>query len=241
MKDFVDLSFEAISSVGPNAAIIHYKPEPDTSSTIVMDKIYLLDSGGQYLDGTTDTTRTLHFGTPTDEEKEMYTRVLKGNLNIQVTKWPEYARMSGSDLDLLARQPLWDVAKNFGHGTGHGVGHHLNVHEGPQGISRLRKTVLVPGMNSTDEPGYYEEGAFGIRIEDLLFVVPSQYEGFLEWENVTMAPYERNLIDVSQLSPAQIDFINTYHKKVYDKLTPLMEEMGDADAIQWLRAATAKL
>ena len=144
-------------------------------------------------------------------------------------------------MDLLARQPLWDVGRNFNHGTGHGVGYYLNVHEGPQGISRLRKTVLVAGMNCTDEPGYYEADAFGIRIEDLLFVVPSEYEGFLEWENVTLVPYDRNLIDVSQMSKAQIDFINTYHKKVYDKLTPLIEEMGDADTIQWLRAATAKL
>lgn len=169
MQHFVGASFDTISSVGPNAAVIHYKPERETALTITTNQIYLLDSGGQYLDGTTDTTRTVHFGTPTPAEKEMYTRVLMGNLNIKVTRWPENHRISGGEQDLLARMPLWEVGKNFNHGTGHGVGYYLNVHEGPQGISRVRKTVLVAGMNCTDEPGYYESGAFGIRIEDLLF------------------------------------------------------------------------
>jgi Xaa-Pro aminopeptidase len=146
MQHFMGSSFEAISSVGANGAIIHYKPEENGSATINANELYLLDSGGSYMDGTTDTTRAVHFGTPREQERDSYTRVLCGNLSLAMAKWPKNAGISGAELDILARMPLWEAGKDFNHGTGHGVGYFLCVHEGPQGISRARKVVLQPGM-----------------------------------------------------------------------------------------------
>jgi Xaa-Pro aminopeptidase len=165
------LSFDTISGAGPNGAIIHYKPEASSAATITTSSLYLCDSGAQYLDGTTDVTRTLHFGTPTAFERECFTRVLKGNIDLCRSVFPHGT--SGFQLDALARAPLWSVGLDFRHGTGHGVGHYLNVHEGPQSISfrvSSNDSKLVPGMTVTDEPGYYEDGKFGIRIEDVLVV-----------------------------------------------------------------------
>ena len=175
LKWFKGLSFETISSFGENAAIIHYSPTEEKNSPMDKDKIYLLDSGGHYWDGTTDTTRTVHFGTPTDREKEFYTRVLLGNLDVQKTVFPAGRSYGGTDFDALARRHLWKVNKDFAHATGHGVGHFSCVHEFPPGLYRMGKlsdNVYQNNMVVTDEPGYYEEGNFGIRIENVVVVKP---------------------------------------------------------------------
>jgi Xaa-Pro aminopeptidase len=151
--------------------VIHYHPREGISSPVVRDQIYLLDSGGQYYDGTTDVTRTMHFGNPTQEEKNAYTRVLLGNLDVERLQYPANANIHGGDIDILARRWLWANGLDYGHGTGHGVGYFLNVHEGPNGISKYRTTPLVPGMVVSNEPGYYKDGSFGIRVENLLLGV----------------------------------------------------------------------
>ena len=227
--DFVDLSFDTISSAGPNAAIIHYKPEPDTCARITTDQIFLLDSGGQYRDGTTDVTRTVHFGQPTDREREAFTRVLLGNLNLQRAVFP--TGTTGYQLDPVARLPLWQIGMDYGHGTGHGVGHFLNVHEGPHGISysfRSNETPLQPFMTVTDEPGYYEDGSFGIRIENVLVVKPLDLPNnfrdvnFLGFENVTMVPIQTSLIKRELLEEVHIEMLNEYHRECREKVSPLL-------------------
>ncbi|EAS02360.3 Xaa-pro aminopeptidase, putative (macronuclear) [Tetrahymena thermophila SB210] len=237
----VGLSFDTISSTGPNGAVVHYRAEEATALTLNTNQIYLVDSGAQYHDGTTDTTRTVHFGTPTDEEKDAYTRVLLGNLDIQRVQWPASSRIGGSDIDALARKYLWQKGLDYGHGTGHGVGHFLNVHEGPHGISKFRSEPLVEGMIVTDEPGYYKEGHFGIRIEDDLVVVKKPTEGFLGFENLTLVPYDRNLIDLSLLTQADKDYINAYHQKVRSLLAPLLESQNDQIGLAYLNKKTAEL
>lgn len=237
---FRGLSFETISAVGANAAVIHYKPKEGSAAIISQREIYLLDSGGHYWDGTTDITRTVHFGTPTPREKECYTRVLLGNLDLCRAVWPANSKISGADLDILARRWLWEAGLDYMHGTGHGVGYYLNVHEGPQGIGRWRTTPLVPGMNVTDEPGYYEAGSFGIRIEDLLFVrALEQPAGFWGFENVTICPYDRNLLAIELLSERDKAFLNAYHRKVWSLLSPTLAT--DPVALDWLQRATADL
>ena len=228
-------SFETISSVGPNAAVIHYRPDPETSSEITTKEIYLLDSGGHYLDGTTDTTRTVHFGEPTSFEKECYTRVLLGNLDLERMVWPK--GMTGADLDVVARRRLWEKCLSYGHGTGHGVGYFLNVHEGPHGISRGRTLPLKEGMVTSNEPGYYEPHNFGIRIENMMYVAPKN-EKFYCFENLTMVPYDKNLIDKTLLSQADLDYINEYHRKVHATLSPLIEDQVTQN---WLDEATSPL
>ena len=182
---YMDLSFPPILGCGPNGAIIHYRPEKDSSATMDADKVILLDSGGQYLDGTTDITRTFHFKTPTQEEMTAFTLVLKGHIAIDTAVFPKDT--VGGSLDILARQFLWQHGLNYQHGTGHGVGHFLNVHEGPQRISSKSDDVpLKAGMTLSNEPGYYKDGAFGIRLEDVVYVKehPS-HSGFLCFQNVT--------------------------------------------------------
>ena len=227
--DFMDLSFDTISSAGPNAAIIHYKPEPETCARITTNQIFLLDSGGQYKDGTTDVTRTVHFGQPTEREQEAFTRVLLGNLNLQRAVFP--TGTTGYQLDPIARLPLWQVGLDYGHGTGHGVGHFLNVHEGPHGISfspRSNETPLRPFMTVTDEPGYYEDGSFGIRIENVLVVkpltLPNNYRevNFLGFENITMVPIQTSLIKKELLEQVHIEMINEYHQKCREQVSPLL-------------------
>lgn len=236
------LSFGTISSVGANAAVIHYKPNETESKILTKDEIYLLDSGGHYLDGTIDTTRTVHFGNPSSEEKEAYTRVLLGNLDLEKMVWPESWDISGAELDIMARRRLWAKGLDYNHGTGHGVGHFLNVHEGPQGISRGRKTVLKAGMNVTNEPGYYKAGKFGIRIENVMFVKECEgYEGFLSFENVTMVPYHKGLIELSLLSAQEKQSINNYHNKILQVLGPLLEQRGDLQTLEWLRKNTSPI
>ncbi|OLY84842.1 putative Xaa-Pro aminopeptidase P [Smittium mucronatum] len=226
-KDCVGLSFDTISSVGPNAAVIHYSPTRGSDSKLDISQIYLVDSGGQYYDGTTDVTRTWHFGTPTEFERECFTRVLKGHIALDSIVFPEGT--SGYVLDPLARSSLWQAGLDYRHGTGHGVGSFLNVHEGPHGIAvrpGYLDTGLRRGMIVTNEPGYYEDGKFGIRIENTCEIIsvdtPNHFGGtkFLKLHSLTLCPIQRKLITSSLMSPEDTEWINLYHKRVWDTLSP---------------------
>lgn len=241
---FVGLSFDTISSTGPNAAIIHYKPEPGNCSVIDPEKVYLCDSGAQFLDGTTDTTRTLHFGTPTAQEKEAYTLVLKGHIALELAVFPKGT--SGFALDTLARQYLWQYGLEYRHGTGHGVGSFLNVHEGPIGIGTRIQYSEVPlsiGNVISNEPGYYEDDNFGIRIENVIMVQERKtkyrfgdkpYFGF---EHVTMVPMCRKLVDVELLTTEEVAWLNAYHEEVLEKTKPLLK---DEISLKWLERECRK-
>ncbi|GAV61949.1 Peptidase_M24 domain-containing protein/Creatinase_N domain-containing protein [Cephalotus follicularis] len=237
-KHFRGLSFPTISSVGPNAAIIHYSPYAENCAEFSVDKIYLFDSGAQYLDGTTDITRTVHFGKPSAHEKACYTAVLKGHIALGSVRFPN--GNNGHALDILARVPLWKYGLDYRHGTGHGIGSYLNVHEGPHLISfRPRNVPLQASMTVTDEPGYYEDGNFGIRLENVLVVNEADTKfnfgdkGYLSFEHITWAPYQRKLIDMSLLTPEEIDWLNNYHSKCKDILAPYMDE----NEMAWLKKA----
>lgn len=244
-KGFVGLSFETISSSGANAAIIHYSPPQSGSANVVREKIYLNDSGGQYECGTTDVTRTVHFGEPTEEERNAYTRVLIGFISLANAKFPD--GISGFALDVLARNALWQAGMNYQHGTGHGVGHYLNVHEMPPYIGIFRgqeiaKLPIAAGMCTSIEPGYYEDGHFGIRIENVAVIVTSETKHtnngtFLEFEQLTMAPIAKNLINRELLSATEIAWLNAYHGTVYQRLCPLLSP----SALHWLASATSPL
>lgn len=236
---FAGLSFDTISSTGPNAAVIHYKPEPGSCSIIDPSKVYLCDSGAQYFDGTTDTTRTLHFGTPDAKEIEAYTLVLKGNIGLELAVFPKGT--SGFALDTLARQYLWQNGLEYRHGTGHGIGSFLNVHEGPIGIGTRIQYSEVPlsvGNVISDEPGYYEDGNFGIRIENVIMVkeVKTKYnfgdKPYFGFEHVTMVPHCRKLTDVSMLTKMELDYINAYHREVWEKTSPFFKD--DERTLKWL-------
>ncbi|XP_027107686.1 aminopeptidase P2-like isoform X1 [Coffea arabica] len=237
MQDgFLDTSFDTISGSGANGAIIHYKPEPGTCSIVHADKLFLLDSGAQYHDGTTDVTRTVHFGEPSSRQRECFTRVLQGHIALDQAVFPE--NTPGFVLDAFARSALWKIGLDYRHGTGHGVGAALNVHEGPQSISFRfgNMTPLLKGMVVSNEPGYYEDHSFGIRIENLLFVkeldTPNNYGGhaYLGFEKLTFVPIQTKLIEVSLLSDAEINWVNDYHKQVWEKVSTLL----DGSARQWL-------
>lgn len=224
-------SFATIAGYGAHGAIIHYKPEPATAKTIGTDNVFLLDSGGQYLDGTTDVTRTVHFGTPTEHQKTCYTGVLKGHIGLARIVIPE--GVLGSRIDAIARLALWNMGLDYMHGTGHGVGAFLNVHEGPQGIGfrpRADEQGFLAGMTISNEPGYYEDGAFGIRIETIMVAVPKdtphRFNGrqFLGFETITMTPICTRLMDLSLLDDEELAWINAYHAQVREKLSPLMQE-----------------
>lgn len=226
-------SFQTISGVGANGAIVHYGLVKEKASPLKTGELYLVDSGGQYLDGTTDVTRVLAIGTPTEEMVRRYTQVLKGHIAVSSARF--VAGTTGAALDPLARQFLWADGVDYDHGTGHGVGCYLSVHEGPQSISkRGTATSLKPGMVLSIEPGYYKAGAFGIRIENLVFVkeLAPQPQGAehatLGFEPLTLAPFERSLIDVAMLSTAERDWINVYHVRVQDTLMPLLAEQDAA-------------
>ena len=210
---FEDVSFDTISAFGPHGAIIHYKVTPETDIPLSRTNLYLLDSGGQYLTGTTDITRTLCLGTPSPEQKEMYTRVLKGHIALAEAIFPEGT--TGAQLDALARQYLWETGVDYDHGTGHGVGSYLSVHEGPQGISKRGANVpLEPGMILSNEPGYYKEGEYGIRIESLVYVIKlTKPKGFLGFEPLTFVPLEKKLIDDALLTEKEKKWIEGYHKR----------------------------
>ncbi|MFP4442579.1 MAG: aminopeptidase P family protein [Spirochaetia bacterium] len=213
-------SFEAISAFGEHGAIVHYAPDAESDGAVKGTGIYLLDSGAHYMDGTTDITRTVAVGKAGAKQKRDYTLVLKGHIALSEAVFPQGT--SGNQLDILARQHLWNSRMNYGHGTGHGVGHYLNVHEGPQGISPKNGTPLKPGMVTSNEPGLYP-GSYGIRIENLILTVEdkkTEYGQFYRFETLTLFPYDRNLIDTALLSGSELDRINGYHKEVYRALSP---------------------
>lgn len=241
---FKGLSFDTISSTGPNAAVIHYKPEKGECATIDPNLIYLCDSGAQYLDGTTDTTRTLHFGEPKPKEKEAYTLVLKGHIALERIVFPK--GISGFSLDSLARQFLWANGLDYRHGTGHGVGSYLNVHEGPIGVGMrpaYNEVALSIGNVLSNEPGYYEDGEFGIRIENMMMVkeVTPKYKfgdkPFFGFERVTMTPHCRNLVDMELLTDDEKKFLNEYHEEVLEKTKKFFE--GDELTLKWLERECA--
>ena len=225
-ENYQNESFAAIVGYRGNGAIIHYHPMPETCKQILPKGMLLVDSGGQYRDGTTDITRTFALSTPTEEEKTNYTLVLKGMIALSRAKFPEGT--TGVQLDILARHFLWQEGLNYGHGTGHGVGFFMNVHEPPQGFvnnfSERGKTVHVPGMLTSDEPGYYKEGSYGIRIENLILCTPSKESGFLEFETVTLYPFDLGLIDESRLSQEEKTWINPYHGHVYQHVLPYIKD-----------------
>ncbi len=209
-EHFLIPSFDTIAGFGPNGAIVHYRPSSSSSLRLAAGSLLLLDSGGQYKDGTTDVTRTIAIGTPTDEMRDRFTRVLKGHIALATAHFPRGT--TGAQLDALARQPLWDVGLDYDHGTGHGVGHCLNVHEGPHGISKRAGAVaLEEGMVVSNEPGYYKAGEYGIRIENLVVVVPSQtHENFLCFETLTRVPLDEDLINRSLLTEKEIAWLDDY-------------------------------
>jgi Xaa-Pro aminopeptidase len=226
-------SFDTISSIGANGAVIHYKPDLDTAVKLNNDEIYLLDSGGQYLDGTTDITRCGHFGgkAPTAFQKEAYTRVMMGTLDLERCIWPSEGTYAGKDFDYLARRHLFNAGLDYKHGTGHGVGSLLCVHEGPIGINRRTEVKLIPGHCVSDEPGYYHDGEFGIRVENVMMVQQHpKLSNSYYFENLTVAPYCRELIDTSILGQDFIDYINAHHEKCLEKLTPLLKGVDESDA-----------
>ena len=236
-----DISFETISGSGPNAAIVHYRVTEDTDRAVNEGELLLVDSGGQYIDGTTDITRTIAIGTPQDIHRSCFTRVLQGMIAISRVRFP--TGLAGRDLDALARFPLWTAGLDYDHGTGHGVGAYLSVHEGPQRLARTSDVPLQAGMILSNEPGYYREGAFGIRIENLIVVreAPAMDgadpRDMYDFETLTWVPIDRRLIDVSLLSPAEHDWINAYHKVVFDKIANSVS----AQARDWLERATAPI
>ncbi|KPI41562.1 putative Xaa-Pro aminopeptidase P [Cyphellophora attinorum] len=243
-EHFVGLSFPTISSTGPNAAIIHYGPEPGNCSVVDPKAIYLCDSGAQYLDGTTDTTRTLHFGTPTDMEIKSYTLVLKGVIALDRCVFPKGT--TGFAIDAFARQHLWREGLDYRHGTGHGVGSFLNVHEGPIGIgtrSAYSEVSLSIGNVVSDEPGYYEDGNFGIRIENMIMAREAKTnhkfgdKPWIGFEHVTMVPMCRKLIDPLVLDPEERQWLNDYHKEVWEKTSSFFEK--DQRTTAWLQRETA--
>lgn len=223
---FFGESFNTISGYAGHGAIVHYSATKESEFTIGTDTFFLLDSGGQYYDGTTDITRTFHFGTPTEQEKEDFTRVLKGHIDLAIQKYPAGTR--GSQLDAFARKHLWDAYLHYGHGTGHGVGCFLNVHEGPQNI-RLEEnpTVLEEGMITSNEPGVYRADKYGIRIENLVLTVPdkkSDFAQFMAFDTLTLFPIALNCIKVEMLTEEEKNWLNNYHKKVFDEVSPLLDE-----------------
>ncbi|KFP90050.1 PREDICTED: xaa-Pro aminopeptidase 1 [Apaloderma vittatum] len=246
-KDFVELSFATISSTGPNGAIIHYKPVPETNRTLSVNEIYLLDSGAQYKDGTTDVTRTVHFGTPSAYEKECFTYVLKGHIAVSAAIFPNGTK--GHLLDSFARSALWDCGLDYLHGTGHGVGSFLNVHEGPCGISykTFADEPLEAGMIVSDEPGYYEDGSFGIRIENVVLVIPAETKynfknrGSLTFEPLTLVPIQTKMIDVNLLTQKECNWVNDYHQKCREVIGTELERQGRHEALQWLIRETEPL
>lgn len=233
-----DVSFTTIAGAGPNAALPHYRVT-EASNRKVEPGIFLVDSGGQYEDGTTDITRTMAVGEPSDEMRDRYTRVLKGHIAISRAVFVKGT--SGAQLDALARLPLWQAGLDFDHGTGHGVGSYLSVHEGPQRISKLGTTPLEPGMILSNEPGFYKEGEYGIRIENLIVVeeraIPGGDRTIYGFETITWCPYERALIELKLLDDGEIAWINAYHAQVWSNLAPLVE----GEAKDWLEQACLPL
>jgi Xaa-Pro aminopeptidase len=232
---FRGLSFQTIAGYGEHGAIVHYSAKEETASVIKAKGILLVDSGGQYLDGTTDITRTIALSDPTSEQKKHFTWVLKGMINLSRAVFPEGT--TGANLDVLARKFLWQEGLNYGHGTGHGVGCFLNVHEGPQRISLKSDVPLKAGMLMSNEPGIYFEGKYGIRIENLILCRESSKKGFLEFETVTLCPIDISMIESKYLTPEERQWLNTYHARVREKLSPLLTKTEQ----HWLNEHTREI
>jgi len=232
-----DLSFDTISGAGANGAIVHYRASAATERTLEPGSLYLVDSGGQYRDGTTDITRTIATGTPSPEMRDRFTRVLKGHIALASARFP--VGTTGSQLDVLARYALWQVGLDYDHGTGHGVGAYLSVHEGPHRISKMPNSVaLQPGMIVSNEPGYYKTGAYGIRIENLVAVKEIEIEGadrrYLEFETLTLAPIDLACVETGLLTEAERQWLNNYHRRVRETVGPNVDEATRT----WLAEAT---
>ncbi|MFA5899814.1 MAG: aminopeptidase P family protein [Hyphomicrobium sp.] len=235
-----EISFDTISGSGPNGAIVHYRVSEATNRKLRPGELFLIDSGAQYLDGTTDITRTVAIGKPTAEMRERFTLVLKGHIAVASARFPKGTR--GIDLDPFARRALWQAGLDYDHGTGHGIGSYLSVHEGPQSISRAGMAVLEPGMIISNEPGYYKEGAYGIRIENLVLVTPLETppggdREMMSFETLTLAPIDRRLIAKELLTAEETAWLNAYHARVAEAVGP---ELDDATR-NWLKHATAAL
>ena len=229
---FKSLSFPTISSSGPNGAIIHYRANKKTNRVLEKGDIYLIDSGGQYEFGTTDVTRTLSLGNSNNRIKKIFTRVLKGH--IAVSDFKIKKRTTGSNIDYYARKFLKQVGLDYAHGTGHGVGYFMNVHEGPQAISKNNKIKLEVGMVLSNEPGYYEKDKFGMRIENLIYVKKANRRRY--FENLTLVPIEKDLIDKNLLNKNEIKWINGYHRKVF---VNLKNAMNREETIELKKACSA--
>ncbi len=235
-----DISFDTISAFGPHGALPHYRVSRESNLTLAGDSLFLIDSGGQYRDGTTDITRTIAVGTPTDDHRRAFTFVLRGMIEVSEARFPQGT--TGIQIDVMARTALWRAGLDYDHGTGHGVGAYLGVHEGPCSLSKRGTVALEPGMILSNEPGYYREGHFGIRIENLLIVdAPTVPEGgerpMLGFETITLAPIDLRLIDPSLLAPDHIAWLNAYHARVYEALYPMLDD----ETREWLEEATAEL
>ena len=238
----LDISFDTIAGTGPHGAVIHYRVTQETNRTLAPGDLLVLDSGGQYRDGTTDITRTLPVGTPNDEERAAFTRVLKGMIAISRLRWPQ--GLAGQHLEAIGRVPLWQAGQDFDHGLGHGVGAYLCVHEGPQRFSRLSDVPLEPGMILSNEPGYYRPGAFGIRIENLVVVenapeiaTADTHRKMLHLRTLTYCPIDRRLIDLSLLTTDEVDWINSYH----ETCRRVLRDGVASSTEMWLDHATAPL
>ena len=234
-------SFPTISAAGPNGAIVHYRAAEEQCRRLEPGTLYLVDSGGQYLDGTTDITRTIAIGSPTPEHRDRYTRVLKGHIALAMATFPKGT--TGAQLDTLARRPLWEVGLDYDHGTGHGVGSYLGVHEGPQRISKGGHTVaLEPGMILSNEPGYYKNGEYGIRLENLIVVIPAATDNgdgreWFAFETITLVPFDASLIDETLLNATERDWLDAYHVRVREVIGPLV----DSSTAAWLKQATERI
>lgn len=238
-KLFRDISFDTIAGYQAHGAIVHYEATPEADAPLLPEGLILIDSGAQYQDGTTDITRTIALGPVTEEMKHVYTLVLKGHIQLELAKFPDGA--SGTQIDALSRECMWREGYNFLHGTGHGVGSYLNVHEGPHQIRmEWKPTPLRTGMTVTDEPGLYLEGKFGVRIENTLLIkdfVETAFGKFLQMESLTLCPIDTAPIDVDMLLPEEVEWLNAYHREVFEKLSPYLE----GEELDWLAEATKPL
>ena len=235
---FIASSFDSICGSGPNGAIVHYRAMPGMDNVLLQDNLLLLDSGAHYHDGTTDITRTIAIGTPDDAMCRAFTTVLKGHISLALARFP--ADTNGTQLDVIARMPLWAAGIDYAHGTGHGVGHVLQVHEGPASISKRGTHAMKPGMFLSNEPGYYRTGEWGIRIENLVAVNAPDDAGFLSFETVTLCPIDRRLIVTDMLTTTEAAWLNAYHLRVLQSLSSLRDILDDAHQ-NWLQQACAPL
>lgn len=241
-SDFVEPSFSTIAGYKEHGALPHYSPIPETDFTLGKDGLFLLDSGGQYLGGTTDITRVFSMGNVTEEERSDYTTVLKSLIALSTVQFP--VGTSTISLDVIARRPIWDAGKHYAHGTGHGVGYFLNVHEGPQafgtGANAILSTPMQEGMVTTIEPGIYNKGRFGVRLENVIVTVPHSEMNdltFLQFETITLCPFEKELINEKLLTKSELNWLNGYHEMVYDKLFSYLDDIE----CEWLREKTTAI